>query len=67
MSVLHNHRPAVNQVTRLEGLCKSLGTPLVVSEGFAADYAEELLSLGTHRFASMDHEIEIYTLPGLTS
>ncbi len=29
--------PTVNQVTRLEGLCKSLGTSLVASENFKAD------------------------------
>ncbi len=57
--------PAVNQVTRLEGLCKSLGTSLVVSETFKADYAGELAPLGAHLLAGMDRAIEVYTLPDL--
>lgn len=57
--------PAVNQVTRLEGLCKSLGTSLVASENFKADYAGELAPLGAHLLAGMDRAIDVYTLPDL--
>lgn len=56
--------PAVNQVTRLEGLCKALDVPLIASQHFARDYAGELVPLGSHRLAGMDQPIEVFTLPG---
>ena len=57
--------PAVNQATRLEGLCKSLGTSLVASEQFEAHYAGHMTPLGAHLLAGMEHEMEVYTLPDL--
>ena len=40
--------PAVNLVSRLEGLCRPLGRPVVVSGAFAAETGTTLIPLGTH-------------------
>ncbi|GAA6159676.1 adenylate/guanylate cyclase domain-containing protein [Ruegeria sp. HU-ET01832] len=55
--------PAVNQVNRLEGLCKSLKTPLVMSSEFAADVATRLEPLGQHQLAGMSQSTQVFTLP----
>ena len=39
--------PAVNEVTRLEGLCKAKGVPIVLSDQFRASFAGDLAPLGT--------------------
>ena len=57
--------PAVNQVTRLEGLCKTLDVPLVMSETFQQHYAGETVPLGSHMLAGMDREMSVFTLPDL--
>ncbi len=59
--------PAVNQATRLEGLCKSTGSSLIASENFHEHYAGELIPLGSHLLAGMDYELEVYTLPDLVT
>lgn len=58
--------PAVNQVSRLEVLCKTLDTTLVASDKFRAHYAGEMVSVGTHLLAGMDRAMEVYTLPDLS-
>lgn len=55
--------PAVNQATRMEGLCKSLGISLVVSDNFKAHYAGELVPLGEHQLAGIGKQIAVHTLP----
>ncbi|WP_170479395.1 adenylate/guanylate cyclase domain-containing protein [Ruegeria arenilitoris] len=55
--------PAVNQVNRLEGLCKSLETPLVLSSEFAADVSVPLQPLGHHTLAGMSQSTQVFTLP----
>ncbi|MFC3136191.1 adenylate/guanylate cyclase domain-containing protein, partial [Microbaculum marinum] len=40
--------PAVNLVSRLEGLCRPLGRPVLVSGAFAAETSEPLVALGDH-------------------
>tara|TARA_R110002167_G_scaffold24641_5_gene86376 strand:- start:297 stop:1514 length:1218 start_codon:yes stop_codon:yes gene_type:complete len=55
--------PAVNQATRLEGLCKSLDTSLVASRSFADAHQGELAPLGAHQLAGLSGEIEVFTLP----
>ena len=43
--------PAVNEAARLEGLCKDLGTPILISKSFvqaAQGVREQLLSVGRH-------------------
>ncbi len=56
--------PAVNEAARLEGLCKTLDTPLVISDSFRKFHNEDLCPLGRFQLAGMDHEIETFTLRG---
>jgi adenylate cyclase len=59
--------PAVNEAARIEGLCKALGHPLLVSQAFAEAAAESrghLLSLGRHRLRGLREEAELFTLAG---
>ena len=51
--------PAVNLVSRIEALAKSLNLPIVVSDTFAQAYGGPLRSLGTHelRGLSVPHEL----------
>ena len=41
--------PAVNLVSRVEAVAKSLDLPLVVSDDFVAAYGESLPSIGMHK------------------
>lgn len=54
--------PAVNQVTRLEGLCKRLNQSVIASAQFAATCPVTLAPLGTHEFAGLDEGLAAYTL-----
>jgi len=51
--------PAVNLVSRIEAIAKSLNLPIVVSDAFANAYGGPLRSLGTHelRGLSTPHEL----------
>ena len=56
--------PAVNLTSRLEGLCRTLGLDLLVSDIFAgmcacADYR----SLGTHVLPGISRPVEVFTVP----
>jgi adenylate cyclase len=54
---------AVNEVCRMESLCKTLGTPLVVSEPFARSIdAKGLISLGKHALRGVAEPAPLYTL-----
>ena len=55
--------PAVNHATRLEGLCKQVGTPLVASEAFYSHFSGDLAAIGRHELAGLSTSIEAYTLP----
>jgi adenylate cyclase len=44
----------VNQTIRMEGLCKALDTPLVISENFQSFYVEETVLLGADTLAGLD-------------
>ena len=55
--------PEVNQVTRLEGLCKTMGVPIVMSEGFQAQFKGNTAPLGQHTLPGLDHDIAVYPLP----
>jgi len=57
--------PAANQATRLEGLCKRLGTPVVASAQFEAVSPEALVALGAHDVAGMKDGLVAFTLPDL--
>ena len=59
--------PAVNEATRLEGLCKVLGVPLLISESFvqaAPALRAELRSMGRHRLRGVREEKEVFAPPG---
>jgi adenylate cyclase len=51
--------PAVNLVSRVEAVAKTLDLPIVVSDEFASAYGRPLRSLGTHqlRGLAMPHEL----------
>jgi adenylate cyclase len=57
--------PAVNLVSRLEGVAKTLNQPIVVSDDFARAYGEPLKPLGRHelRGLAMPHELYAPILP----
>lgn len=55
--------PAVNLVSRLEGLCKPLGRNVLVSGAFAAQTAATLVPLGTHGLRGIAEPCAVFTLP----
>jgi len=57
--------PAVNLVTRIEGLCAPLGRRLLASERFATPCGSRLKSIGRHALRGFAGEQEIFTLPEL--
>lgn len=57
--------PTVNEVARLETMCKTLARPLVISAKLAAVSPEKLVSLGVHKVRGMRGAQELFTLPGL--
>ena len=54
--------PAVNLVSRIEAIAKSLDLPLVVSDDFANAYGGALTSLGRHKLRGLDQPHELFTL-----
>ena len=54
---------AANGAARIEGLCKTLDAPVLISEEFARHFPESLVSMGRHRLRGIDGEREIFTLP----
>ena len=55
--------PAVNEVCRLEALCKALAVPLVISDVAASLYGGSLQSLGWHELRGVGRAIEAFSLP----
>jgi adenylate cyclase len=56
--------PAVNLATRLEGLCRTLGHDLLISDRFAYYFIGwDLRSLGHHHLAGIARPVEVFTLP----
>jgi adenylate cyclase len=55
--------PAVNLVSRLEGLCRPLGKPVLVSGALAAEIETPLTALGTHPLRGIASPCAVFTLP----
>jgi adenylate cyclase len=55
--------PAVNLVSRLEGLCKPLGKSALVSGALAAETETPLVALGTHVLRGIAEPCAVYALP----
>jgi adenylate cyclase len=53
--------PAVNLVSRIEAIAKSLDLPLVVSDNFSDAYGGALTSLGRHQLRGLDVPHELFT------
>lgn len=56
--------PAVNEASRIEALCKSLGHQLLISESFATAYNRPLTSIGEHQLRGVARPQELFTAPG---
>jgi adenylate cyclase len=57
--------PAVNLVTRIEGLCAPLSRRLLASARFATPCGSRLRSIGRHELRGFAEPQEIFTLPEL--
>jgi adenylate cyclase len=55
--------PAVNLVSRLEGLCRPLHKTILVSGAFAAETEAPLIALGTHVLRGIASPCAVFTLP----
>ena len=55
--------PAVNLVSRLEGLCKPLGRSVLVSGAVAAETTTALIPLGEHALRGIAKPCAVFTLP----
>jgi class 3 adenylate cyclase len=55
--------PAVNLVSRLEGLCRPLGRSVLISGAIAAQTATALIPLGEHRLRGIAAPCPVFTLP----
>ena len=55
--------PAVNLVSRLEGLCRPLGHTVLLSGAFAAQATQQLVPLGEHRLRGIASPCTVFTLP----
>ncbi len=57
--------PAVNLASRIEGLCRPLGCPVLISEAVSAACSAELAPLGPHSVRGSAHPVVLFTLPEL--
>ncbi|UPJ46225.1 adenylate/guanylate cyclase domain-containing protein [Bradyrhizobium sp. 200] len=55
--------PAVNLVSRLEGLCRPLGRTILISGAVAAETSATLIPLGTHALRGIASPCAVYTVP----
>ncbi|MCA6113360.1 adenylate/guanylate cyclase domain-containing protein [Bradyrhizobium sp. WSM 1738] len=55
--------PAVNLVSRLEGLCRPLGRTVLISSTIATEASTALVPLGTHALRGIATPCAVYTLP----
>ena len=57
---LHGHRPAVNLASRIEGLCRDLGRPVLLSAGFVAASGGGAEPLGAFSLKGLAEPQQIY-------
>ena len=55
--------PAVNLVSRLEGLCRALGRSVLISGALAAETTTPLVPLGEHMLRGIAAPCAVFTLP----
>lgn len=55
--------PAVNLVSRLEGLCRPLGRDVLVSGAFAAETSAAMIPLGEHGLRGIANPCAVFALP----
>jgi adenylate cyclase len=55
--------PAVNRASRLEGLTKQLGVPVLASSEFNTVSTVPLKSMGMHALRGVPEPVEVFTLP----
>jgi adenylate cyclase len=55
--------PAVNLVSRLEGLCRPLGRSVLMSGAFAAEATQEVVPLGEHGLRGIATPCAVFGLP----
>ncbi len=55
--------PAVNLVSRLEGLCRPLGRSVLISGALAAETDAPLVALGTHSLRGIANPCAVFTVP----
>lgn len=55
--------PAVNEISRIEGLCRPLGETVLLSKAFADAYDGQVESLGCHDAKGFDQQLEVFRLP----
>lgn len=55
--------PAVNEVARVEKMCRDIEKPVLMTEAFAAASNDELVSLGAFRLRGVEAPAELFTLP----
>ncbi len=55
--------PAVNEVARVERVCRALGHPLLVTAAVAAESEDALVSVGRFELRGVSATQELFTLP----
>jgi len=57
--------PAVNLTARIEGLCRRLGCPVLISEAVSTQCGELLAPIGRHSMRGVKEPVMLFTLPEL--
>ncbi|MGH7933913.1 MAG: adenylate/guanylate cyclase domain-containing protein [Candidatus Binataceae bacterium] len=57
--------PAVNVASRIEGLCRPLACPVLISDDVAAGCSTRLAALGYHALRGTAQSVALFTLPEL--